>query len=292
MNKKGLGVAMVTPFQTDLSVDYGRLELLTEELITGGVDFLVVMGTTGEAATLSSDEKKAVLKSVISANSRRVPIVYGLGGNNTLALAGKFKKFSNPGVDAILSASPGYNKPPQEGIYRHYQKLDKVTNHPIIVYNVPGRTASNITAETTLRLASDMNSIVGVKEASGDLEQIKTIINNAPKGFLIYSGDDALTEQTIEAGGHGVISVLGNAFPKPLADIVKHHLAHNKAERAEFDYLHKLIPLLFKEGNPAGIKALMSELGHCEPHVRLPLISASEELKASLKMVLDATEVV
>ena len=284
MKIKGLGVAMVTPFNNDLSVDFDSLEKLTESLVVGGVDFLVVMGTTGEAATLTIQEKNEVLSHVINTNAGRIPVVYGIGGNNTWAVCEELKSFDTKGVSAILSASPGYNKPTQEGIFQHFKALGEVSPLPIILYNVPGRTGSNVEAETCIRIANEVPNIVAVKEASGDLNQIEEIIRASPKGFEAFSGDDGLTIPVMRAGGIGVISVIGNGCPDVFSSLV--HLCESKDYESAsqiFASIEEIIPMLFEQGNPAGIKALMELNEMCTDKVRLPLVSANIELKAKLK---------
>lgn len=280
---KGLGVAMVTPFKSTGEIDFTALEKLTEFLINGGVDYLVVQGTTGESPVLSHEEKQAILDTVIKINASRIPVVFGIGGNNTIAVAKEFETYNLTGVDGILSASPYYNKPSQEGIYQHYKLLVNATDLPIIVYNVPGRTASNILPETTLRLAHDFDQIIGVKEASGNIEQIMEIIREKPAGFLVISGDDGLTLPILAAGGDGVISVVGNAFPKPFKEMIIAVEKNNLALAQAKHYLvYPIINHLFAEGNPAGIKACLKEIGIMENYVRLPLTNVSEMRKGIL----------
>ncbi len=277
---KGLGVAMVTPFKADGSIDFEALKTFTQYLMDNNTDYLVVQGTTGESPVLTLEEKEAVLNTVIEVNKGKLPIVYGIGGNNTQAIAEQLNKFKRKDVDAILSVSPYYNKPTQEGIYQHYKTISEAANHPIIIYNVPGRTASNILADTTLRIAKNCKNILGVKEASGDFEQIMYLIANKPDNFLVISGDDAITMPMIAAGGDGVISVVGNAFPNPFAKMVSEGLNNNieKSRRIHYDIL-PIIKHLFSEGNPAGIKEALKELGLMENYVRLPLMNVSETTK-------------
>ena len=284
MNLKGLGVAMVTPFKPNGDVNFKDLENLTEDLVQDGADFLVVMGTTGEAATLSSKEKSEVLQTVISVNASRIPVIYGIGGNNTKAVCDELENFNPAGVTAILSASPSYNKPTQEGIFQHYKMLGESSPLPIILYNVPGRTASNVEAKTCLRIANEVSAVEAVKEASGDLNQIRQIIEGAPEGFSVFSGDDALTVPVIKAGGAGIISVVGNALAAPFSELTNGALSgsFNEIKLLETKF-QTLIPLLFKEGNPAGIKALMELSQKCSDNVRLPLVSASVNLKEELR---------
>jgi 4-hydroxy-tetrahydrodipicolinate synthase len=283
---RGTGVAIVTPFKADKSVDYNALEKLVEHLITGGTNYLVVMGTTGESVTLSPTEKKDVLDFVVKVNNKRLPIVLGIGGNCTTTVVDLFKTTDLSNVDAILSVSPYYNKPTQEGIYQHYKALAEATDKPIILYNVPGRTASNIAALTTLRLANDFKNIVAVKEASGSLEQCMEIINNRPDGFLVISGDDALTLPMIACGGDGVISVLANAFPKGFSEMVTAALANDMdaAKKLHYKYF-ELIHYLFVDGNPAGVKVALNLLNVIEVDVRLPLVNVSENTFNQIKKI-------
>jgi 4-hydroxy-tetrahydrodipicolinate synthase len=284
---KGMGVAMVTPFTHDFKIDIDALKKLTEFLIINGTDYLVVQGTTGESPCLSAVEKELVLDTVIEINAGRLPIIYGIGGNNTLAVAEQLKNFKRTDVDAILSVSPYYNKPTQEGIIEHYKMISDTTNHPIILYNVPGRTSSNVLADTTIKIANECKNVIAVKEASGNLEQIMSIINNTPKDFLVISGDDALTMPIIAVGGDGVISVVGNGFPKEFSDMVSHGLKNENEEAKRLHY--KILPIishLFSEGNPAGIKEVLKLKGIMKNTVRLPLINVSESTK---KCIVDIT---
>ncbi|MCH2234079.1 MAG: 4-hydroxy-tetrahydrodipicolinate synthase [Crocinitomicaceae bacterium] len=280
MNKfRGLGVAMVTPFKEDKSIDEAALRKLTNFLIDNGVHYLVVQGTTGESPTLDNKEKQQTLDIVADENKGRLPIVFGIGGNNTKVVCDAFSKFDLTKVDAILSASPYYNKPTQEGIYQHYAAMSKASPKPIILYNVPGRTSSNLTAETTLRLANDFDNIIGVKEASGNMEQITKIIKDKPKDFLVTSGDDPIAMPLIASGCDGVISVIGNGFPKEFSNMVNAGLENNHELALKYHFLtFDMIPLLFAEGNPAGIKEVLKFKGICENHVRLPLVPVSNEL--------------
>ena len=288
INLSGIGVALITPFNSDLSVDYTGLENLLEHCIAGGVDYFVVNGTTAENPVLTSDEKRDILAFVIEKNAGRLPIIYGIGGNNTMALVEELQSFDVEGVSAILSASPYYNKPTQEGIYAHYAMLSQSSTLPIILYNVPGRTSSNISAETTVRLAKDFGNIVAIKEASGNLDQITEIILNRPTGFQVISGDDNLTLHMILLGAEGVISVSGQGVPQPFCAMVDAALAGDFNEaRTKHLALFELTNLLFAEGNPAGIKALLELQGICGPTVRLPLVQASSSLRSALKQELD-----
>lgn len=280
---KGAGVAIVTPFHKDKSIDFAALKKLVQHQIDGGTDYLVVQGTTGESATLTSEEKKQVLQTVIDVNNGQLPIVYGLGGNDTASIATQMAAFDVSGVDGFLSVSPYYNKPTQEGIYQHYKTLNAASKLPIILYNVPGRTSSNVSAATTVRIARDCENIVAVKEASGDMTQIMQIIKDAPRDFAVISGDDPITLPIILAGGHGVISVVSNAFPKVVSDMVSAALRGDleNAKKAHYE-MYDIIPLLFAEGNPAGVKESCKALGLMENNVRLPLVNVSEELKAKI----------
>lgn len=286
-NLKGLGVAMVTPFNEDGNVDHPAIERLVEHMITGGVDYLVVHGTTGESVTLTKEEKRATLDTVLQVNKGRVPVVVGIGGNNTAAVVETLKTFDLEGVDAILSVSPAYNKPTQEGIYQHYLKVADASAKPVILYNVPGRTASNVTAEITLRLAQHPN-IVAVKEASGDLDQIGKIIDGAPEGFMVISGDDGITAEIIERGGQGVISVIGNALPVQFNEVVMAALKGDHASaKARQSALTEMIDNLFVEGNPAGVKEVLKHLGICGNTVRLPLVPVGEGTSKTLRALMD-----
>ncbi len=277
---KGMGVAMVTPFKADGNIDFDALKKLTEFLIENRTDYLVVQGTTGESPALSDEEKMKVLDTVVSINNGRLPIVYGIGGNNTMETAKKLKNFKHSGVDAILSVSPYYNKPTQEGIFQHYKMISENSNHPIILYNVPGRTSSNVLPETTLRIAKECKNIFAVKEASGDMEQIMEIIQNKDADFLVISGDDALAMPIVSAGGDGVISVVGNGFPKLFAHMINAGLKGNMSKSREIHYqILPIIKHLFSEGNPAGIKESLKELNLMDSFVRLPLVNVSEKTK-------------
>jgi len=290
---KGLGVALVTPFRANGAIDHAGLAQVIEHQIAGGIDFLVVMGTTGESATLDAKEKKQLLAQVIEVVHNRVPIVLGIGGNNTAATVEQFQAFDLDGVDAILSVSPYYNKPTQEGIYQHYKALAQVSLRPIILYNVPGRTMSNITAETTLRLARDFKNIIGIKEASGNLDQIGLILKHRPKDFLVLSGDDALTLPIMAMGGDGVISVVGNGLPEEFGNLV-HAAMKGDYDTARNEHLKliELITLLFVEGNPGGIKEVLKTLGLCDVHMRLPLVPVSEGTAKKIYHALADAEVV
>jgi len=288
MNKfRGTGVALVTPF-TNSAVDFAGLERVINHCISGGVEYLVSLGTTGESATLNPTESLEVLEFTSKTIAGRVPLVAGFGGNNTQAVIDKIKAFHFEGVDAILSVSPYYNKPTQEGIYRHYMVLAEVAPRPIIIYNVPSRTGSNIAAETTLRLAHASKKFIAVKEASGNLIQCMNIVKNKPDNFLVLSGDDAITLPMLSFGIDGLISVVANAFPRPSSDMVRHGLEGNfkAAAKLHFDLL-EIMDLLFVEGNPAGVKAALDVQNICSKEVRLPLAKLSEKNYIHMKNAIE-----
>ena len=278
MNLKGLGVAIITPFKEDFSVDFRALTKLINHVIEGGVDYIVSLGTTGESVVLNDQEKTSVVEHTINTVEKRVPICLGIGGNDTMAIVDKIKKTNFSNISAILSVSPYYNKPSQEGIFLHYKLISESSSVPIILYNVPGRTSSNIEASTTLKLASKFSNIIGIKEASGDLSQISQIIKNKPKNFNVVSGDDDLTNQIIKNGGDGVISVVGQCLPELFSKMV--HEALNKnfsiSDKISFE-LSNFIELLFKNGNPSGIKSALNHLKICENVLRLPLTSLKND---------------
>lgn len=282
MQFKGTGVALITPFLSNGELDEEGLRKLVDYQVENGTDFLVVQGTTGEAATLSSEEKERVLEIVIAQNAKRLPVVLGMGGNNTAELETAIKNFSNDGVDGFLSASPHYNKPSQRGIIEHFKVLSKASKLPIILYNVPGRTGSNMTADTTLEL-SKLDNIVAVKEASGDLEQVMAIIKDAPSDFAVLSGEDALTMPMIAAGAHGVISVVANALPKRFSTMVNASISGDLdlARKNHYDLLD-VTHLFFAEGNPAGIKVALEAVKICGSTLRLPLFEVSSELRKKI----------
>ncbi len=280
---KGTGVALVTPFNIEDKVDFKALEKLIEFQILNGVNYLVVQGTTGESATLSDEEKVAVLEFVIEINSGRLPIVLGIGGNHTQSVINQIKKFSSFKIDGILSVSPYYNKPSQEGIFAHYKAISESTNLPIILYNVPGRTSSNISVSNTLKLAKECSNIVAIKEASGNLEQIMEIILHKPEGFLVISGDDVLTLPHLSIGGDGVISVVANAFPKRFSSMVNAVMSGNMKLANEKHYeLFEIIQYLFADGNPGGIKYVLQLINIGTDHLRLPLININQKTAKKL----------
>ncbi len=279
----GTGVALITPFKNDLSVDVESLTKLVKNQISNGINYLVVLGTTAEVATLNKAEKKLVIDTVIKANKSQLPLVLGIGGNNTAALVEELISEDLSAFEAVLSVSPYYNKPTQEGIYQHYKALSEASPKPLIIYNVPGRTASNVLPETIKRLAEDFPNIIGVKEAAGDIVQAMKLISMVPEGFLVISGDDMITLPMILAGGHGVISVIGQGFPAEFSEMVKIGLDGKVKEAYKLHYkIAPSIDMIFSEGNPAGIKSLLHSKDLCEEVLRLPLVKASEKLKKEL----------
>jgi 4-hydroxy-tetrahydrodipicolinate synthase len=281
----GTGVALVTPFTIDGQVDYKGLKRLLSHTAKG-VDYYVVMGTTGESVTTSKEEKKEILEFVKANNTKKLPIVYGIGGSNTQDVLDTIKQTNFEGVDAILSVSPYYNKPSQEGIYQHFKMIAGKSPVPVILYNVPGRTSSNMSAATTLRLAGHKN-IIGIKEASGNMEQCMKIAAEKPEDFMLISGDDMLTVPLYSIGSIGVISVLANAYPVHFKKMKEHAFAGKYAKASQ--ELYKLLDIngpMYEEGNPVGIKFVLSELGICEHHVRLPLVAPSEGLKKKIQQLM------
>lgn len=281
---KGTGVAVITPFKKDGSIDIPALENIIQHLIEGGVNYLVALGTTGESVTLSKKEMLQVIETFIKVNANRVPLVVGAGGNNTSKVIQFINETESLNIDAWLSVAPYYNKPSQEGIYRHYVAIANATEKDIILYNVPPRTSSNIEAGTVLRLANDFENIIGIKEASGDLSQCASIIQDADEDFFVISGDDALALPLLSLGGDGLISVIGNAFPIEVSDMIQLGL-DNDVQSASIIYYQLLpfIELIFREGNPTGIKALMSVQEKIQNEIRLPLVKASADLMEELK---------
>lgn len=280
----GTGVALVTPFSENLSVDVPALRKLVNFNIANGVEYIVILGTTGEPVTLTRAERAVVVQTIISENAGRLPLVLGVGGNNTQAVIEELQSINAEDFDAILSVSPYYNKPTQEGIYQHFKAIAQETTLPVIVYNVPGRTGSNILPDTILRLAHDVKNIVAVKEASGDLVQIMEIIKKKPNDFLVISGDDITALPTVLAGGAGVISVLGQGLPAEVSELIRLGLQGQVKEAYRLHYaLQEGMHLIFTEGNPAGIKAILEALDISSATVRLPLIEASTPLKEKLK---------
>jgi 4-hydroxy-tetrahydrodipicolinate synthase len=284
---KGTGVAMVTPFKKDGAVDVPALKKLTDHLLDGGVDYLVVMGTTGETSVMDKEDRKLVLETVLSTNGGRKPVVVGIGGNNTLDLCAQLDRMDTAGISGILSVTPYYSKPTQNGMFEHYRALSEHSKLPIILYNVPGRTGVNLLPDTVMRIAFDCRNVVGIKEASGNMEQIMTIIKERPKDFLVISGDDAITMPLIAAGADGVISVVGNAFPSEWSKMVQHAMKGEITEARAIHYrLLELVQLLFVEGNPAGIKEVLSHLDVCENYLRLPLVPVSQLISERMRRVM------
>ncbi len=276
---RGTGVALVTPFKKDFSIDLDALEKIVNYVIDGGVNYLVVLGTTAETATLTHEEKRQVIDSVIKFNNKRLPLVLGIGGNNTAQVIQEIKETNLSDFAAILSVSPYYNKPTQEGIYQHFKAIANSTDMPIILYNVPGRTASNMLPNTVLRLAKDCKNIIGIKEAAGDIVQAMEIIKNKPKDFMVISGDDIITLPIILAGGDGVISVIGECFPKEFSEMVNLGFQGKVKEAYNIHYkITDAIHMIFEQGNPAGIKEVFKSLNLSENTVRLPLVNVNEEL--------------
>lgn len=279
----GTGVALVTPFKKDLSVDTEALTRITNHVIEGGVEYLVILGTTAESATLNAEEKELVIQTIVTTNKGRVPMVLGVGGNNTAKVVEELKTRDLSPFAAILSVSPYYNKPTQEGIYQHFKAISEVSPIPIIVYNVPGRTSSNMLPATVIRLANDFKNIIGIKEAAGDIVQAMKLIQTKPEGFLVISGDDVITLPMVLAGGSGVISVIGEGFPKEFSEMVR--LGLNKKVDEAYKLHYKLadsIDMIFEQGNPAGIKEVFKHLGLSENIVRLPLVNVDENLSERL----------
>ena len=278
MNKfYGTGVAIVTPFQADGQVDYNGLTNVINHLINGGVEYLVSLGTTGENATLSQEEKQKIWIHTAEVTAGRVSLIAGIGGNNTHEVVEQIKQFNVKGYDAILSASPAYNKPTQEGIYQHYKAIAENSLLPIVLYNVPSRTGSNINAETTVRLANDFKNIIGIKEASGNFDQFNQIMRDKPKGFLFISGDDPVALPMMALGAVGVISVIGNSLPRQLSDMVRLCLKGDyKAAQKPHSDLIDFTRLMFTEGSPAGVKTALKHLGVCGDALRLPLVQVSQ----------------
>ena len=285
----GTGVALVTPFREDLSVDVESLRNLVNFQIDNGVNYLVVLGTTGESATLNKEEKQLVITTIVEENRGRLPLVLGVGGNNTAALVEELRSADLSAFDAVLSVSPYYNKPTQEGIYQHYKALAGVSPKPIILYNVPGRTASNMLPATVKRLAEDFSNIIGIKEAAGDMVQAMKLKASVPEDFLIISGDDMVTLPMVLAGGHGVISVIAQGFPSEFSEMVKLGLERKVDEAYRLHYrIAPSIDLIFAEGNPAGIKALLRKRKICQNFLRLPLVKASEKLAGEIEDFVDS----
>lgn len=279
----GTGVAIVTPFHNYGTIDFGSLERLINFIIEGGIDFIVALGTTSEAPTLTDDEKSAVMDVVLENVNGRVPVVMGMGGNSTQTLVSKIKKMDFEGIDAILSVAPYYNKPSQRGIYNHFKAIAASCPVPVILYNVPGRTSSNIEAETTLNLARDFDNIIAIKEASGNFAQVMDILREKPNGFEVFSGDDAITFPMMTLGATGVISVVANAYPKPFSDMVRLIKSGDYENARRIHY--SLIPIMqqmFADGNPAGVKVALEAMGLLKNNLRLPLVKANKSVNLAL----------
>ncbi|KUM21382.1 4-hydroxy-tetrahydrodipicolinate synthase [Flavobacterium psychrophilum] len=281
----GTGVALVTPFKKDFSVDTQALKRIVNYVIDGGVEYLVVLGTTAESATLSQDEKELVIATIVDANNGRLHLVLGIGGNNTMKVVEELKTRDFSKFSAVLSVSPYYNKPTQEGIYQHFKMVAEASPIPVILYNVPGRTASNMLPETVLRLAKDFKNLIGIKEAAGDIVQAMKLIQGKPKDFLVISGDDMITLPMILAGGSGVISVIGEGYPKEFSQMVRLGLQRKVDEAYILHYkLMNSIDMIFEQGNPSGVKEIFKSLGLSENTVRLPLVSVNEDLSNRLDL--------
>ena len=284
----GTGIALITPFKEDTSVDYDALGKLVEFQIKNGVDYLVVLGTTGEPATLTIEEQEKVKETIVAVTRKRVPLVLGLGGNNTMGVVEAVKSIDLSAYDAILSVSPYYNRPTQEGIFQHFKAIAAASPLPVILYNVPGRTAQNMTPKTVLRLANNFENIIGIKEAAGDLAQAKEILANKPEKFLVISGDDMIALPMILEGGAGVISVIGQGLPKDFSDLTDLGLKGKSEEAfAMLDSIKAGVALIFEEGNPAGIKSLLKKINICGDQVRLPLVKATTVLEGKIAKFID-----
>ncbi|WP_299667675.1 4-hydroxy-tetrahydrodipicolinate synthase [uncultured Polaribacter sp.] len=279
----GTGVALVTPFKEDLSIDFDALVKLVNFNIANGTNYLVINGTTAESATISKEERQQIIDTIVETNKKRLPLVLGIGGNNTLEVVKDIKTTDLSKIDGILSVAPYYSKPTQEGFYQHFKAIAAATEKPIILYNVPGRTAKNMDAVTTIRLANDFTNIVGVKEAGNNMQQYLELIKNKPTDFLVISGDDDLALGITLAGGAGVISVIGQAYPKEFSTMIHCGLeGKNKDGYAIHFKMMEIVDAIFEENNPAGIKTVLQELAICKNNVRLPLVKASEELTAKI----------
>lgn len=287
----GTGVALITPFKTDLSVDYNALKNIVNYNIDNGTNYLVVIGTTGESVTVTKEEKKKITNTVIETNKGRLPIVLGIGGNNTMAVIEEIKSTDFSQIDAILSVSPYYSKPTQEGFYQHFKAIAKASPVPVILYNVPGRTSKNMLPETTIRLANDFENIIAVKEAGNNVAQYLQLLKDKPEDFLVISGDDDLALGVVLAGGAGVISVIGQALPKQFSKMIQLGLQGNAKEAYKIHYqLMDVTGYIFEENNPAGIKAVFEALGLAQDTVRLPLVPATNALKEKIKKTLSTID--
>lgn len=285
---RGTGVAIVTPFKNDTSIDFAALGRVVNHVITGGVNYIVVLGTTGESVTLTKDEKKAIISYVVEVTDNRVPLMLGIGGNNTQEVINCIRQSNLTGIDGILSVAPYYNKPNQRGLLQHFKAIATCSPIPVILYNVPGRTASNIASETCLELAHECENVVGIKEASGDITQIMRIIKGKPDNFIVISGDDMMTIPIIASGGAGVISVLANAFPAATSELVSNALKNNYkgAREIQLKYL-EMTDLLFTDGNPAGVKAMLSIMNICLNNLRLPLVPVQRTIYTRIQKAIE-----
>ncbi len=290
----GVGVALVTPFDGKGEIDFDALKRLVDSVVEGGIDYVVTLGTTAETPTLSHTERAAVRDFVRDAVAeagervgRRVGVVVGMGGNDTAKLCAELKALDTKGLDAVLTVAPYYNKPSQEGLFQHYRAVAQASPLPVILYNIPGRTGVNMLAETTLRIAKDVPNVIGMKEASGDIRQMEEIVKGAPEGFVVLSGDDAMTLPLMSVGGHGVISVMGNVIPEQFAKMVHTAIEEGVAAAQRlWEDMEALCPLLFAEGNPTGVKTALAVRGICGPDVRLPLVAGTAKLRAAIEAVL------
>ncbi|MEZ0006759.1 4-hydroxy-tetrahydrodipicolinate synthase [Flavobacterium sp. 28YEA47A] len=286
----GTGVALVTPFKKDFSVDVEALKRIVNYQIDNGIDYMVVLGTTGEPATLKKEEKELVIKTIMETNNGRLPLVLGVGGNNTAEVVEELKTRDFTGFTAVLSVSPYYNKPTQEGIYQHFKAIAEASPLPVILYNVPGRTASNVLPSTVIRLANDFKNVVAIKEAAGDIVQAMKLIQGAPKDFLVISGDDMVTLPMVLAGGAGVISVIAEGFPKQFSEMVRLGLERKVDEAYKLHYqIADSIDMIFEQGNPAGVKEIFKTLGLSENTVRLPLVNVNEDLAGRIEQFVKKT---
>jgi 4-hydroxy-tetrahydrodipicolinate synthase len=285
---RGTGVAIITPFKNDTSLDFAAMGRMVEHLIAGGVNYIVLMGTTGESVTLSKDEKQALTSFVTEANDKRVPIVLGIGGNNTNEVISCIRHTDFEGVDAILSVAPYYNKPGQKGLYQHFRQIATSSPVPVILYNVPSRTGSNILPETCLELARDCDNIIGIKEASGNIEQVMNLLKNKPEDFLVISGNDMEALPLIASGSAGLISVLANAYPAEWSEMVNQALKSNFKVAREIHYKYlEMVELLFADGSPAGIKAILSNMGLCQNTLRLPLVPVNRSVATRIAKAME-----
>ena len=285
---KGTGVAIVTPFKNDTSIDFAALGRVVNHVINGGVNYIVVMGTTGESVTLTKDEKKAIISYVVEVTDNRVPLVIGIGGNSTQEVINYIRQSNLSGVDGILSVAPYYNKPNQKGLFLHFKAIATCSPVPVIIYNVPGRTCSNISADTCIELANECENIVAIKEASGDIAQIMKIMKGKPENFSMISGDDMMTIPIIALGGSGIISVLANAFPAATSELVSNALKSNykSAREIQLRYL-EIIELLFIDGNPSGVKAMLSIMNICQNNLRLPLVPVNRTIYTRIQKAIE-----